>query len=70
MKRTKAQIKARTAAEEKGISLEKLAKLATYSGKFEKYGTDEDYSFSWIDGRLRLNDDKVAQKLVEHANTL
>lgn len=70
MKRTTAQIKARTAAEQKGIPLEELARLATNSGKFEKHGTDEDYSFSWIDGRLRLNDDKVAQKLVEYANTL
>ena len=69
-KRTESQIRARSAAESKGESLESLANLAIKKGDFPKPGVEGNYSFSWIDGRLRANDDKVADKLISHANTL
>ena len=70
MKRTEAQRAARMAAERKDISFERLTNLAISSGVFIKPGTNENYSLSWIIGRLRLNDMKIAEKLVKHSTTI
>ena len=70
MKRTEAHKLARLAAEEADTFLEPLTYDAISSGIFKKPGKDTDYSFSWIIGRLKDNDMKVAQKLIDLAATL
>ena len=53
----------------KDLSADCLTREAISSGIFIKPGTDskESYSQSWVLGRLRQNDKKVAKKLVEFA---
>ena len=66
--RTNAQRMARMASEKRDMSLEHLMNIAIRDGVFPKPGTtDENYSSSWIDGRLRLNDMNVAEKLQEYS---
>lgn len=68
--RTGEQTRAFTAAAAKGRSLEKLISQALSDGVLNKPGTKEEYSLSWVIGRLRKDDSKIADKLVEYANTL
>jgi hypothetical protein len=70
MERTESHIKARIAAESKGLTLIKLVNSAISKGEFPRPGIGGDYSFSWIYGRLLLNDSDVSKKLVGYANTL
>ena len=72
-KRTKAHNDARLAAEKAGEFLEPLTYKAISGGIFKKPGLDEkdtDYSFSWVMGELRRNNDKVAEKLIKYAKNL
>jgi len=69
-KRTEAQRTAITAAVSKDRSLDCLTNEARSSGIFIKPGTEENYSQSWVIDRLRRNDKKVAQRLVEFAATI
>lgn len=69
MERTEAHRKARLAAEESGTFLEPLTYDAITCGIFKKPGKDSDYSFSWVIGRLKNNDMKVAKKLIKFAAT-
>ncbi len=70
VKRTDAQRTAITAAVSKDMSLDCLTNEARSSGIFIKPGTAENYSQSWVIDRLRRNDKKVAQKLVEFSATI
>ena len=67
--RTEAQRAVRAVADGKDLSADCLTREAISSGIFIKPGTDskESYSQSWVLGRLRQNDKKVAKKLVEFA---
>ncbi len=71
-KRTNAQRTAILAATNKDTTVDCLTNEARSSGIFIKPGTEskENYSQSWVLGRLRQNDDKVAKKLVKFAATL
>ena len=69
-KRTKAHNSARLAAEKAETCLEPLTYKAISDGIFRKPGLDEDYSFSWVIGELKQNNDKVAEKLIEYAQNL
>lgn len=68
--RTKAQTKVFTAAAGKAISFWELTSKALSNGILNKPGTKDEYSLSWVIARLRQNDSKVADKLVEYADTL
>lgn len=71
IKRTPAQKLVIQAAFNKDISSHHLTNKAAFSGIFIKPGTkDENYSQSWVVDRLRQNDMRVANKLVEFAKTL
>ena len=69
---TPAQIQVRSAADSKLTTTDSLTTEAISSGIFIKPGTEskENYSQSWVLGRLRHNDMKVAQKLTDYAATL
>jgi len=69
MKRPEAHRLARLAAEEAGTFLEPLTYDAISSGLFKKPGKNTNYSFSWVIGRLKNNDKKVAKKLIDFAET-
>ena len=71
-KRTNAQRTVITAANGKDTTVDSLTSEARSSGIFIKPGTEskENYSQSWVLGRLRHNDMKVAQKLTDFAATL
>ena len=70
--RTKAQRTVITAADNIDTSVDCLTSEARASGIFIKPGTEskENYSQTWVLGRLRHNDMKVAQKLTDFAATL
>ena len=68
--RTDAQRQAIKAAVNKDMSLHHLTNEALSGGIFIKPGTKDNYSQSWVIDRLRHNDMKVANKLVEFAATI
>ena len=68
--RTNAQIAVSVAAAGKGISLERLTNKALSDEILNKPGTKNSYSLSWVINRLRHNDMKVSEKLVNYADTL
>ena len=67
-KRTNAQRLVMKAAFDKDTSVHHLTNTAAFSGIFIKPGTKEKYSYSWVVDRLRHNDMKVANKLIEFAS--
>ena len=70
--RTEAQRTVIEAATGKDTTVDCLTNEARSSGIFIKPGTEskESYSQTWVLGRLRQNDKKVAQKLTNFAATL
>ena len=69
-RRTEEQTRVFTAAASKGLSFWQLTSQALSNGILNKPGTKDEYSLSWVIARLKQNDNKVANKLVEYADTL
>jgi len=70
MKKTSSEINVLKVAIEKGYNIDTLSHRASSSGVFTKHETGDNYSASWIKLRLKLNDVKVENKLLEYCSDI
>jgi hypothetical protein len=70
MKKSNSEVNVLKSAIEKGYNIDSLTHCAISKGIFPKHGTNENYSASWVKGRLKLDDIKVTEKLIEFCSNI